>query len=307
MLSENKERELKKLAKKIRINIVETIHSIGVGHIGGSLSIADVLAVLYGKYMRVDPSNPQKPGRDRLVCSKGHAGPAMYAVLAEMGYFPKEELQTLNKFDTKLPSHCDMNKTPGIDMTAGSLGQGLSCAVGMALASTLARDGATIYAIIGDGESQEGQIWEAAMFAGNQPLSNLIVFTDYNKLQLDGYTKDINDLDPLTSKWKAFNWNVIELEDGNDIKAIDEAIESAKKLQDKRDEALKKADAAKEAGAEPKFNPANFKPTMIILNTVKGKGVKEVEGAGTGNHSMTITQELYDSAMAQLGAEVKNG
>ena len=171
-------KELENVARNIRANIVECIASLGVGHIGGCLSIADVLAVLYGKQMRYDPKDPKKEGRDRLVCSKGHAGPAVYSALAEFGFFPKEELYTLNRGGTKLPSHCDMNKTPGVDMTAGSLGQGLSCALGAAIGSKLKGDGATIYAIIGDGESQEGQIWEAAMFAGSNKLDNLIVFTD---------------------------------------------------------------------------------------------------------------------------------
>jgi transketolase len=267
--------ELKEFAAAIRKNIVETIRSIGSGHIGGSLSIADVLAVLYGKYMRVDPKDPKKEGRDRLVCSKGHAGPAIYAALAEKGFFDKEELKTLNQGGTRLPSHCDMNKTPGVDMTAGSLGQGFSAAVGMAMASRLSGDGAYIYAIIGDGESQEGQIWEAAMYAGNAKLNNLIAFTDYNKLQLDDYVEKVNDLYPLASKWEAFKWNVIDLKDGNDVDAIDEAIASAQKVKDK--------------------------PTMIILNTVKGKGVSMVENAGTGSHSMTITDELYECAMREIG------
>ena len=266
---------LKELARKIRIDIVDCIRSIGAGHIGGSLSIADLLAVLYGKYMNVDPSDPNKEGRDRLVCSKGHAGPAIYAALCEKGFFPREELFTLNKGGTRLPSHCDMNKTPGVDFTAGSLGQGFSAAVGMALASKLKGDGARIYAILGDGESQEGQIWEAAMYAGNQPLDNLIAFTDYNKLQLDDYVEKVNDIYPLKEKWEAFRWNVIDLKDGNDIDAIDKAIAQAMTVKGK--------------------------PTMIILNTVKGKGVSMVENAGTGSHSMTVTDEMYATAMKELG------
>lgn len=267
-------KKMSNLAVAIRRNIVESIASIGVGHIGGCLSIADVLAVLYGKHMNVDPKNPKMEGRDRLVCSKGHAGPAVYSVLAEVGYFPKSELLTLNQGGTNLPSHCDMNKTPGIDMTAGSLGQGLSCAVGIALGSKLKNDGATIYAIIGDGESQEGQIWEAAMFAGNQRLDNLIVFTDYNKLQLDGTIKDINDIAPLADKWRAFNWEVYEI-DGHDIKEIDMAITKAKK----------------KAGM----------PHMIILNTIKGKGVSFAEEAKVGCHSMSISPELKESALREIG------
>jgi transketolase len=270
----NDSKVLKELAISIRKNIVECIASIGVGHIGGCLSIADVLAVLYGKYMNVDPKNPKMEGRDRLVCSKGHAGPAVYSVLAEKGFFPKSELLTLNQGGTSLPSHCDMNKTPGIDMTAGSLGQGFSCAVGIALGSRIKKDGATIYAIIGDGESQEGQIWEAAMFAGNQKLENLIAFTDYNKLQLDGTIEEINDVAPLADKWKAFKWEVMSI-DGHDVDAIDKAIEKAKTIKGK--------------------------PKMIILNTVKGKGVSFVEAALVGCHSMSISAEQKETALREIG------
>lgn len=269
--------QLKNFARDIRVNIVDCIKSIGVGHIGGCLSIADLLAVLYGKHLNVEPSEPKKEGRDRLVCSKGHAGPALYAVLAEKGFFDKKLLKTLNQGGTTLPSHCDMQKTPGVDMTAGSLGQGFSCAIGMALGSRLKNDGAYVYAILGDGESQEGQIWEGAMYAGNQKLNNLIAFTDYNGMQLDDYVEKLNGLYPLVDKWVAFNWNVINVTDGNDVDMIDDAIVKAKQCKDK--------------------------PTMIILNTVKGKGVKWVEDALVGSHSMTITDELYDNAMKQLKGE----
>lgn len=265
--------QLKDFAKAIRINTVECIGSLGVGHIGGSLSIADVLAVLYGKQMKIDPKKPKMEGRDRLICSKGHAGPAIYAVLAEKGYFPKSELYTLNQGGTNLPSHCDMNKTVGVDMTAGSLGQGLSAAVGIAIGSKLKKDNATIYAIIGDGESQEGQIWEAAMYAANKALDNLIVFTDYNKLQLDGTIAEINDIHPLADKWRAFKWEVYDI-DGHDIEAIDKAIEAGKKVKGK--------------------------PKMIILNTVKGKGVSFVEKALVGSHSMSINKEQVASAIEEI-------
>ena len=266
-------KELENVARNIRANIVECIASLGVGHIGGCLSIADVLAVLYGKHMRYDPKNPKAEGRDRLVCSKGHAGPAIYSALAEFGFFPKEELYTLNRGGTKLPSHCDMNKTPGVDMTAGSLGQGLSCALGAAIGSKLKGDGATIYAIIGDGESQEGQIWEAAMYAGSHKLDNLIVFTDYNKMQLDGTTADICDLNPLADKWRAFNFAVWDIP-GNDVAEIDKAITEAKAV--------------------------SGKPKMIILNTVKGKGVSFVEEAKVGSHSMSISAEQRDIALKEI-------
>lgn len=269
--------ELKAFAKDIRVNIINCIGSIGSGHVGGSLSIADVLAVLYGKHMNVDPKNPKMEGRDRLVCSKGHAGPAVYSVLAEKGFFDKELLLTLNKGGTTLPSHCDMNKTPGVDMTAGSLGQGLSCAVGFALGSRLNKDNATIYAIIGDGETDEGQIWEAALYAGHAKLDNLIAFTDYNKCQLDGYTDKINGLDPIDKKWEAFNWDVIVVADGNDVDEIDAAVVKAKKTPGK--------------------------PHMIILNTVKGKGVSFVEAAVPANHSMPMPQDKCAIAISEIRGE----
>lgn len=265
--------DLKKKCLEIRKLTLKTIGNLGVGHIGGSLSIVDLLVVLYEKHMNIDPQNPNMPGRDRLIVSKGHSGPAVYAMLSDKGYFDKEWLLTLNKPGTNLPSHCDMNRTPGIDMTTGSLGQGFSCAMGIAKASKLRKDNATIYTIIGDGESQEGQIWEAAMFAAHQKLDNVIAFTDYNKLQLDGRIEDICDIAPLDEKWKAFGWNTIMVEDGNDCDQIDRAITEAK-LSDK--------------------------PSMIILNTVKGKGIRFAEEAGTSNHSMPISRELLDQALAEL-------
>ena len=209
--------DLKTICKDIRCDIMTCIGHLGVGHIGGCLSIVELLAVLYFEEMNIDPAEPKMAGRDRFVCSKGHAGPAVYAALANRGYFPKSELLTLNQGGTHLPSHCDMNLTTGIDMTAGSLGQGFSCAAGIALGSKLENDGATIYALVGDGESQEGQIWEAAMFAAAKGLSNLIGFTDYNKLQIDDTVAKVNDIAPLGDKWAAFGWNVIDVEDGNDV------------------------------------------------------------------------------------------
>lgn len=265
--------EIRAFAKEVRINIINCIGSIGVGHIGGCLSIVDVLAVLYKKHMNIDPKNPRMEGRDRLVCSKGHAGPAVYSALAERGYFDKSILLTLNKGGTSLPSHCDMNKTPGVDMTAGSLGQGFSCAVGMAIGSKVKKDGARIYAILGDGESQEGQIWEAAMLAANKKLDNLTAFTDFNHMQIDGTTDEINSLEPLDKKWEAFGWNTITV-DGHDVEEIDKAIIKAK--------------------AE------KTKPTMIILNTVKGKGVSFVEAAKVGCHSMPMSCEQCEAAIAEI-------
>ena len=261
---------------EVRENILTEIGELGVGHLGGSLSMVELLVTLYYKHMNVDPKNPQKVGRDRLIVSKGHSGPAVYSVLAEKGYFPKEWLLTLNKPGTNLPSHCDMNRTPGIDMTTGSLGQGFSCAVGIALASKLKKDGANIYTIIGDGESQEGQIWEAAMFASHHKLDNLIAFTDYNKLQLDDSIDNICSIEPLADKWKAFGWDVTEVFEGNNCDEIDKAILEAKKSQ---------------------------KPVMIILHTVKGCGVDFAEKAGISNHSMTVSKEMFEKGMKELKIE----
>ena len=259
---------------EVRKALLKTIGTLGVGHIGGSLSIVELLVVLYEKHMKVDPSNPKMEGRDRLVVSKGHSGPAVYATLCTEGFFDESWLLTLNQPGTNLPSHCDMNKTPGVDMTTGSLGQGFSCAMGIAKASKIRKDGATIYTIIGDGESQEGQIWEAAMFAAQQKLDNVIAFTDYNKMQIDGTIDEICGLDPLDEKWRAFGWNVIVEEEGNDVEQIDVAINCAKH---------------------------SSKPSMIILNTIKGKGISFVEKAGVANHSMPISKEEMEAGLAELG------
>lgn len=266
--------ELDKKCVEIRKSILKTIGTLGVGHIGGSLSIVEALVVLYEKHMNIDPKNPHMPGRDRLIVSKGHSGPAVYAMLADKGYFDESWLLTLNKPKTNLPSHCDMNRTPGVDMTTGSLGQGFSCAMGIAKASKIRNDNATIYTIIGDGETQEGQIWEAAMFAAHQKLDNVIAFTDYNKFQLDGKIDEICSISPLDKKWEAFNWNVINVEDGNNCEQIDNAIIEAKK---------------------------SDKPSMIILNTVKGKGISFAEKAGVSNHSMPISKELVEEGLKELG------
>ena len=262
------------ICKQIRRMTLECIGSIGSGHIGGSMSIVELLRVLYFDKMNVDPKNPKMEGRDRLIVSKGHAGPAVYATLALKGFFPKEWLYTLNRFGTNLPSHCDMNKTPGVDMTAGSLGQGFSCAVGVAIGSKLKKDGATIYAIVGDGESQEGQIWEAAMLGAQKKLDNLIAFTDKNNMQLDGYTDDINSLGDLKAKWRAFGWYTQEI-DGHDCEAISAAIDRAK---------------AKKG-----------KPSMIILDTIKGKGVSFMEDQA-GWHGKAPSDEELEKALAELDA-----
>ena len=271
--------DLKEVCKDIRCDILRCIGHLGVGHIGGCLSVAELLAVLYFEEMNIDPANPKMPGRDRFVCSKGHAGPAVYATLANRGYFDKKELLTLNQGGTNLPSHCDMNRTVGIDMTTGSLGQGFSCAVGVALGSKLEKDGATIYALVGDGESQEGQIWEAAMFAAAKKLDNLIAFTDYNKLQIDDTVAKVNDVAPLDEKWAAFGWNVIDVEDGNDVEQVREAIKHAK------------------------LGRGSEKPTMVILNTKKGCGVKWIEDLGPANHNTNISEEQARAAIAEIRGE----
>lgn len=260
-------------AKEIRRLTLECIASIGVGHIGGSLSIVDTLAVLYTKHMKIDPNSPKMKGRDRLVMSKGHAGPALYATLASFGYFPKEELKTLNKIGTKLPSHCNMNLTTGVDMTTGSLGQGISCAVGLAIGSKISKDKARIYCVIGDGESQEGQVWEAVMLAAQMKLNNFTLFVDNNKMQIDDVTENIVNMEDYEKKFKAFGFNAIRV-DGHDLTAIDDAIDKAKKCKGK--------------------------PTAIILDTVKGRGVKFIEDVGVGNHSMPFSAEQLEKALQEL-------
>lgn len=269
----NEKKFLEDKSRQIRYMVMDEIGTLGVGHVGGCLSIIEGLVVLYHKVMNIDPSYPKMEGRDRLVLSKGHAGPALYAVLADKGFFPVDWLYTLNKPETNLPSHCDMNRTPGIDMTAGSLGQGISCAVGIAKASKIKKDNAYIYAIVGDGESQEGEVWEAAMAAAHYKLDNLIAFTDNNKLQIDGTVQEIMGLHCLEEKWKAFGWNVYSV-DGHDVEAIYHAV----------------MDAKKNTGT----------PSMILLNTVKGKGVSFVEAAGVKNHNMPITKEQKAQALKEL-------
>ncbi|MDR0561498.1 MAG: transketolase [Spirochaetaceae bacterium] len=265
---------LKAKALEIRKMTIEEIGALGTGHIGGAMSIADLLALLYFHRMRIDPQQPRMADRDQLVVSKGHSGPAVYAALALKGYFPKEWLLTLNQGGTKLPSHCDRNLTPGIDMTTGSLGQGFSAALGIALGLRMDKRDAKVYTIIGDGESNEGQIWEAALFAGFQGLSNLIAFTDYNKQQLDGYVKDILNLEDLSAKWNAFGWYTQRV-DGHDIAALDDAVGNAL--------------------AQGK------KPSMIIMDTIKGRGCSFAEGI-QNNHSMAFNLEKAKEAIAALEA-----
>lgn len=267
--------EVRDFATEIRKTTVEMIAGIGKGHVGGALSLAELMAVLYGEVMNVDPADCRKKDRDRLVLSKGHAGPVLYSTLALKGYFPMEWVGTLNKEGTNLPSHCDMTKTPGIDMTAGSLGQGLSAAVGMALAAKLDKSPATIYCVIGDGESQEGQIWEASMYAAQMKLGNLIAFLDNNGLQIDGATDDVNKLNSAEQKWSAFGWNV-QTVDGHNPEAIYEAIRKAKENTDS--------------------------PNMIVMNTIKGKGWSKIAGKPE-SHSLGVTQDDLAEILVELQKE----
>lgn len=273
MLSEQELKDVKKLALEIRIGLVEAIQSLGTGHIGGSLSIADVLAVLYGKIMRYDVADPKMEGRDKLVCSKGHAGPGVYATLAATGFIAREELKTLNKPGTHLPSHCDMRLTNGIDMTTGSLGQGTSTACGIAYADKLKGNGAHTYLIVGDGEANEGQVWEAAMFASAKKLNNITFIVDWNKKQLDGWTEDINPSLDFEEKFRAFGFDAITV-DGGDVVALENAL------------------------SRVSFD----KPLAVIMDTVKGKGIKDVEET-MGNHSMAPKFEVAQKWIDDLQAE----
>lgn len=265
-------KSLQKFATEIRIGTVESIKSRGFGHIGGALSVCDALAVLYGTQMNVDPKNPKMPERDKLVCSKGHAGPAVYATLALKGFYPYDEIKTLNQPGTNFPSHCDTNKTPGIDMTTGSLGQGTSTACGIALADKLRKHDSRTFLIVGDGEINEGQCWEAFMFAAAKKLSNLVVLIDWNKKQLDGYVADILPNPNLDKKMEAFGFETVMI-NGNDVEALYEALENTKKGGDK--------------------------PYAIVMDNVKGAGVKEIEET-MGNHSMTVGADKFDEWLSEL-------
>ena len=266
--------ELKKLALKIRIGAIEEFKARGFGHIGGSLSVCDTLAVLYGDVMRYDPKNPRWEGRDKLVCSKGHAGPAVYAALAVEGFFPYDDIKTLNQPGTNFPSHCDRKKTPGVDMTTGSLGQGTSLAVGMALGDKLKGRDCHTFVIVGDGECDEGQVWEAAMFTAGKKLTNLTFIIDDNKKQLDGPTEQVLPLFDLRAKFEAFGFDAVRV-DGGDVEAIHEALTA----------------------------PVQDRPRAVILDNIKGRGVKEVEETAA-NHSMNVTPETCDRWLEQLRAEL---
>ena len=274
-VDESKIKEMEEIARRVRIHIVKSTHEAGSGHPGGSLSATDILTTLFFHSMNHDPENPEWEDRDRFVLSKGHAAPALYGVLAEAGYFDVEELMTLRKLGSRLQGHPDMNKTPGIDASTGSLGQGLSIAAGMALAAKIDRDSYRVFAICGDGEMQSGQIWEAAMFASHNKLDNLIAFLDRNNLQIDGSTNEVVSIEPIVSKWRSFGWHVIEI-DGHDIEEIIDALEEADELEEK--------------------------PTMIIAHTVKGKGVPFMEGS-LAFHGKAANDEQLKIALEALGGD----
>ena len=267
-----KKKELQKMACRIRMGVVEGTYQAKSGHPGGSMSIADLLAYLYFEEMRIDPQNPKWEDRDRLVLSKGHAAPALYAALANRGYFPVEELKTLRKLGSRLQGQPDMNLTPGVDMGTGSLGQGISAACGMAKAMKLSQKDCRIYAVLGDGELEEGLVWEAAMFAGNEKLDNLTAFIDYNGLQIDGTLAEVNSPEPIPQKFAAFNWNVLEI-DAHDLDAIDGAVQAAKECKGR--------------------------PTAVIMHSTKGKGVSFMEN-NVGWHGKGPNEEEYQKAMAEL-------
>ncbi len=265
--------EFDRLAGEFRYVITDMICRSGSGHLGGSLSLVEVIISLYWRIMRVDPANPRWEDRDRLVLSKGHAGPVLYVALAYRGFFPKEELCTLNADGTCLPSHVDRLRTPGVDMTAGSLGQGLSAACGMALAARMDGRRHRVFCILGDGESDEGQVWEAAMFAGHNRLDNLIAICDYNKLQIDGFTQDVVGLEPLADKWRAFRWEVLEM-DGHDWDDIYETLGRASAVEGR--------------------------PVMVLAHTVKAKDCCPVENKPESHNVRVPDENAYATFMGGL-------
>ncbi|HAJ95265.1 MAG TPA: transketolase [Actinobacteria bacterium] len=266
---------LKQKAKDIRVDIIEMLHASCSGHPGGSLSMAEVFSYLYfSGILNIDPKDPAKKDRDRVVLSKGHACPVLYAALAEKGYFDKSQLKTLRKYGSMLQGHPDMNKTPGVDMTTGSLGQGLSCAVGMALGAKLDGSDIKVFAVLGDGECDEGQIWEAVMAAKHYKLDNLIAILDLNGLQIDGFTKDVMDTSPMAEKWRSFGWKTLEI-DGHDLDSIEEAIKS---------------------GISVKGSPV-----CIVASTIKGKGVAFMENI-CGWHGVTPCDEEKEKAVCEIRA-----
>ena len=264
--------ELMKTANEVRKGIVTAVHSAKSGHPGGSLSAADIYTYLYFEEMNIDPKDPKKADRDRFVLSKGHTAPGYYSTLAHRGFFPVEDLTTLRKVGSYLQGHPDMKHMPGVDMSSGSLGQGISAAVGMAISAKLSKDDYRVYTLLGDGEIQEGQVWEASMLAGHRKLDNLVVIVDNNNLQIDGKITDVNSPYPIDKKFEAFNFHVINI-DGNDFDQIEAAFKEARKTKGM--------------------------PTAIIAKTIKGKGVSFMEDQA-GWHGKAPNDEQYAQAMEEL-------
>ena len=274
-MEQSKRKELQLTAAKARLLGVQMVHDAASGHPGGSMSCMDVLTYLYFAEMHVDPKNPHDPERDRFVMSKGHCSPAVYPTLALRGFFPVEDLKMFRRIDGHMSGHVEMKYVPGVDMSTGSLGQGISAAVGMAVAAKHWGDTYRTYALLGDGESEEGQVWEAAMFAGNQQLDNLCVIVDHNGLQIDGPVEEVNDPMPLADKFRAFKFHVVELADGNDFDQIRAAFAEAR--------------------------ATKGQPTAIIAETMKGKGVSFMENQ-VGWHGKAPNDEQFEQAMAELTA-----
>jgi len=271
-----KKNELQKIACKVRMGIIEGVHAAKAGHPGGSLSCTEILTYLYFSEMKIDPKNPKWEERDRFVLSKGHAAPALYAVLAQRGFFDEKELLGLRQIGSFLQGHPDMKHIPGVDMSSGSLGQGISAAVGMALSAKHFGNDFKVYAVLGDGELEEGQVWEAAMFAGNRKLDNLVIFVDNNNLQIDGTIEEVNSANPIDKKFEAFNFATITI-DGNDFDQIEDAVNKANTID---------------------------KPVAIIAKTLKGKGVSYMENA-VNWHGTAPNDELYEQAMTELRAALE--
>ncbi len=268
--------ELQKKAIQIKLDILEEVFSASSGHPGGSMSIAEILAYLYFYEMRIDPKNPKWEDRDRFVLSKGHTAPGLYAALAERGFFPTEDLKTFRKVDSYLQGHPDMKGVPGVDMSSGSLGLGISTACGMALSGKIYNKDYRVYTVLGDGEIAEGQVWEAAMFAAHYKLDNLCAFVDFNGLQIDGAITDVMNSTPIDDKFKAFGWNVVVI-DGHDFNQIEKAVEEAK--------------------------ATKGKPTMVLCKTTKGKGVSFMENKA-GWHGKAPNAEEYEQAVKELKAQL---
>ena len=275
-MTETRKTELMRIANEIRKGAVTAVYSAASGHPGGSLSIAEILTYLYFEEMNIDPKQPDKPDRDRFVLSKGHAAPGLYSALANRGYFPVEDLKGLRQIDSVLQGHPDMKHTPGVDMTTGSLGLGISASCGMALAAKHKKEDWRVWTIVGDGESEEGQVWEAAMFAAHYKLDNLAIFVDWNGLQIDGPVAEVMNPTPLDEKFRAFGWNVISI-DAHDFDAIEGAVAIAK--------------------------ATKGKPTAIIAKSVKGKGVSYMEN-DVSWHGAAPKAEQYEIAMQELDAAV---